>query len=162
MDLFKVYKLWDIEPVRGLGTTLWDSNGVEYTDLYGGHAVISVGHCHPHYVAMIREQLGKLGFYSNAVQNSLQRELASRLGKASGYDDYSLFLCNSGAEANENALKLASFHTGRSRIMCFSKAFHGRTSGAVAVTDNAALRSPFNSAHKVTCVHNNVQLFYDI
>ncbi len=155
MDLFKVYKLWDIEPVRGLGTTLWDSNGVEYTDLYGGHAVISVGHCHPHYVAMIREQLGKLGFYSNAVQNSLQRELASRLGKASGYDDYSLFLCNSGAEANENALKLASFHTGRSRIMCFSKAFHGRTSGAVAVTDNAALRSPFNSAHKVTCVPFN-------
>lgn len=155
MDLFKVYKLWDIEPVRGLGTTLWDKDGVEYTDLYGGHAVISVGHCHPHYVSMLREQLGKLGFYSNAVQNSLQRELASRLGKISGYDGYSLFLCNSGAEANENALKLASFHTGRSRIMCFSKAFHGRTSGAVAVTDNPALRSPFNSTGNVTYVPFN-------
>lgn len=155
MDLFKVYKLWHIEPVRGLGTTLWDKDGVEYTDLYGGHAVISVGHCHPHYVSMLREQLGKLGFYSNAVQNSLQRELASRLGKISGYDGYSLFLCNSGAEANENALKLASFHTGRSRIMCFSKAFHGRTSGAVAVTDNPALRSPFNSTGNVTYVPFN-------
>ena len=113
MDLFKVYKLWDIEPVRGLDTTLWDANGEEYTDLYGGHAVISVGHCHPHYVEAVTMQLGKLGFYSNAVQNSLQKELARKLGKASGYEDYSLFLCNSGAEANENALKLASFQTGR-------------------------------------------------
>lgn len=152
MDLFKVYKLWDIEPVRGLDTTLWDKNGVEYTDLYGGHAVISIGHCHPHYVKMLQDQLTKLGFYSNAVQNSLQRELASRLGKASGYDDYSLFLCNSGAEANENAMKLASFATGRARVLAFRKAFHGRTSGAVAATDNPKLRAPFNSTGNITFV----------
>ena len=150
MDLFKVYKLWDIEPVRGLDTTLWDKNGVEYTDLYGGHAVISVGHCHPHYVKAVTEQLGKLGFYSNAVQNSLQKELARKLGKACGYDDYSLFLCNSGAEANENAMKLASFHTGRARILAFGHAFHGRTSGAVAVTDNPKIQSPFNSTENVS------------
>lgn len=152
MDLFKVYKLWDIEPVRGLDTTLWDKDGVEYTDLYGGHAVISIGHCHPHYVKMLQDQLTKLGFYSNAVQNSLQRELASRLGKASGYDDYSLFLCNSGAEANENAMKLASFATGRARMLAFRKAFHGRTSGAVAATDNPKLRAPFNSTGNITFV----------
>ena len=150
MELFKTYKLWDIEPVRGLGTTLWDRDGKEYTDLYGGHAVISVGHSHPHYVKMLTEQLGRLGFYSNAVQNSLQKELASRLGKISGYDDYSLFLCNSGAEANENAMKLASFHTGKGRILAFRKAFHGRTSGAVAATDNPELRSPFNGCGNVT------------
>lgn len=152
MDLFKVYKLWDIEPVRGLDTTLWDKDGVEYTDLYGGHAVISIGHCHPHYVKMLQDQLTKLGFYSNAVQNSLQRELASRLGKASGYDDYSLFLCNSGAEANENAMKLASFATGRARVLAFRKAFHGRTSGTVAATDNPKLRAPFNSTGNITFV----------
>ena len=152
MDLFKVYKLWDIEPVRGLDTTLWDKDGVEYTDLYGGHAVISIGHCHPHYVKMLQDQLTKLGFYSNAVQNSLQRKLASRLGKASGYDDYSLFLCNSGAEANENAMKLASFATGRARVLAFRKAFHGRTSGAVAATDNPKLRAPFNSTGNITFV----------
>lgn len=152
MDLFKVYKLWDIEPMRGLDTTLWDKDGVEYTDLYGGHAVISIGHCHPHYVKMLQDQLTKLGFYSNAVQNSLQRELASRLGKASGYDDYSLFLCNSGAEANENAMKLASFATGRARVLAFRKAFHGRTSGAVAATDNPKLRAPFNSTGNITFV----------
>lgn len=152
MDLFKVYKLWDIEPVRGLDTTLWDKDGVEYTDLYGGHAVISIGHCHPHYVKMLQDQLTKLGFYSNAVQNTLQRELASRLGKASGYDDYSLFLCNSGAEANENAMKLASFATGRARVLAFRKAFHGRTSGAVAATDNPKLRAPFNSTGNITFV----------
>lgn len=114
MNLFEVYKLWDIEPVRGLDTKLWDKDGIEYTDMYGGHAVISVGHCHPHYVGMLTNQLGKLGFYSNAVQNSLQKELAEKLGKVCGYEDYSLFLCNSGAEANENALKTASFHTGKS------------------------------------------------
>lgn len=152
MDLFKVYKLWDIEPVRGLDTTLWDKDGVEYTDLYGGHAVISIGHCHPHYVKMLQDQLTELGFYSNAVQNSLQRELASRLGKTSGYDDYSLFLCNSGAEANENAMKLASFATGRARVLAFRKAFHGRTSGAVAATDNPKLRAPFNSTGNITFV----------
>ena len=155
MDLFKVYKLWDIEPVKGLDTTLWDKEGNEYTDLYGGHAVISIGHSHPHYVKMLSEQLGKLGFYSNAVQNSLQKELARRLGKACGYEDYSLFLCNSGAEANENAMKAASFHTGRAKMLAFSKAFHGRTSGAVAVTDNPKIRSPFNSCDNVTYVPLN-------
>ncbi len=152
MDLFKVYKLWDIEPVRGLDTTLWDKDGVEYTDLYGGHAVISIGHCHPHYVKMLQEQLTRLGFYSNAVQNSLQQELARRLGKASGYPDYSLFLCNSGAEANENAMKLASFATGRARVLAFGKSFHGRTSGAVAATDNPKIRAPFNSSANVSFV----------
>lgn len=149
MDLFEVYKLWDIEPVRGQDTTLWDKNGVEYTDLYGGHAVISVGHCHPHYVKMLSEQLGKLGFYSNAVQNSLQKELAKHLGKVSGYDDYSLFLCNSGAEANENALKVASFHTGKAKVLAFRKAFHGRTSGAVAATDNPKIQAPFNETSNI-------------
>lgn len=149
MNLFEVYKLWDIEPVKGQDTTLWDKNGVEYTDLYGGHAVISVGHCHPHYVNMLTEQLSKLGFYSNAVQNSLQVELAARLGKLSGYDDYALFLCNSGAEANENALKVASFHTGKAKVLAFRKAFHGRTSGAVAATDNPKIQAPFNSTQNI-------------
>lgn len=149
MNLFEVYKLWDIEPVRGLDTTLWDKDGQVYTDLYGGHAVISVGHCHPHYVKMLQEQLGKLGFYSNAVQNSLQRDLAVRLGKVSGYDDYDLFLCNSGAEANENALKVASFHTGKAKVLAFRKAFHGRTSGAVAATDNPKIQAPFNATENI-------------
>ena len=149
MNLFEVYKLWDIEPVKGLDTKLWDKDGAEYTDLYGGHAVISVGHCHPHYVKMISEQLGKLGFYSNAVQNSLQRDLAQRLGRICGYDDYSLFLCNSGAEANENALKVASFHTGKARVLAFRKAFHGRTSGAVAATDNPKIQAPFNATDNI-------------
>lgn len=155
MDLFKVYKLWDIEPVKGLGTTLWDKDGNEYTDLYGGHAVISVGHCHPHYVKAVTEQLNRLGFYSNAVQNSLQKKLADKLGKACGYDDYSLFLCNSGAEANENAMKLASFQTGRAKVLAFGKAFHGRTSGAVAVTDNPKIQAPFNSTSNVELVPLN-------
>ena len=149
MNLFEVYKLWDIEPVKGLDTTLWDKDGAEYTDLYGGHAVISVGHSHPHYVKMISEQLGKLGFYSNAVQNSLQRDLAQRLGRICGYEDYSLFLCNSGAEANENALKVASFHTGKARVLAFRKAFHGRTSGAVAATDNPKIQAPFNATDNI-------------
>ena len=149
MNLFDVYPLWDIEPVKGLDTTLWDKDGVEYTDLYGGHAVISVGHCHPHYVKMLSEQLSKLGFYSNAVQNSLQRDLAARLGKVSGYDDYALFLCNSGAEANENALKVASFHTGKTKVLAFRKAFHGRTSGAVAATDNPKIQAPFNETANI-------------
>ncbi len=155
MELFEVYKLWDIEPVRGLGTTLWDKNGVEYTDLYGGHAVISIGHCHPHYVKMLSEQLNKLGFYSNAVQNGLQKDLARRLGKVSGYDDYKFFLCNSGAEANENAMKLASFETGRAKVLAFSKAFHGRTSGAVAATDNPKIQSPFNATPNVVFARLN-------
>ncbi|MDD7009569.1 MAG: aminotransferase class III-fold pyridoxal phosphate-dependent enzyme [Candidatus Cryptobacteroides sp.] len=155
MNLFEVYKLWDIEPVKGLDTKLWDKDGVEYTDLYGGHAVISIGHCHPHYVEMLSKQLQRLGFYSNAVQNSLQQELARRLSRISGYPDYKLFLCNSGAEANENAMKLASFATGRSRILAFSKAFHGRTSGAVAATDNPRLRAPFNESDKITFIPLN-------
>lgn len=155
MNLFEVYKLWDIEPVKGAGTTLWDKDGNEYTDLYGGHAVISVGHCHPHYVKKITEQLGRLGFYSNAVQNSLQKELAEKLGKISGYDDYALFLCNSGAEANENAMKTASFHTGRSKVLAFCKSFHGRTSGAVAATDNPKIQAPFNKTENVVFVPLN-------
>ena len=152
MDLFNVYKRWDIEPVKGSGSTLWDKDGQEYLDLYGGHAVISVGHCHPKYVAAITEQIGKLGFYSNAVQNCLQDTLAAKLGRISGYDAYHLFLCNSGAEANENALKLASFHTGRSKVLAFGGAFHGRTAGAVSVTDNPKIRAPFNATPNVAFV----------
>ena len=155
MNLFDVYPLWDIEPVKGLDTTLWDKNGEVYTDLYGGHAVISVGHSHPHYVKMISEQLSNLGFYSNAVQNSLQRDLAARLGKVCGYDDYALFLCNSGAEANENALKVASFHTGKAKVLAFRKAFHGRTSGAVAATDNPKIQAPFNETANIVFVPLN-------
>lgn len=149
MDLFEVYKLWDIEPIKGSGTTLWDKDGNIYTDLYGGHAVISVGHCHPHYVKKVQEQAATLGFYSNAVQNSLQKELAAKLGKLCGYDDYALFLCNSGAEANENALKVASFHTGKPKVLAFNKAFHGRTSGAVAATDNPKIQAPFNKTGNI-------------
>ena len=152
MDLFNVYKRWDIEPVRGSGSTLWDAAGQEYLDLYGGHAVISIGHSHPHYVEAISKQIAKLGFYSNAVQNSLQDTLAQKLGVISEYPDYHLFLCNSGAEANENALKLASFHTGRAKVLAFGAAFHGRTSGAVSVTDNSKIRAPFNETDKVTFV----------
>ena len=155
MNLFEVYKLWDIEPVKGLDTTLWDKDGVEYTDLYGGHAVISIGHCHPHYVARLTEQAGRLGFYSNAVRNGLQTELARRLGQACGYPDHNLFLCNSGAEANENALKVASFATGRAKVLAFGKAFHGRTSGAVSATDNPSIRAPFNVSDNVTFVALN-------
>ena len=128
MKLFDVYPLFDVNIVKGKGCAVWDADGQEYLDLYGGHAVISIGHCHPHYVEMMTSQLGKLGFYSNSVQNKLQVELAQRLGKASGYDDYQLFLVNSGAEANENALKLASFTNGRKRVLSAQKAFHGRTS----------------------------------
>ena len=152
MDLFNVYKRWNIEPVKGSGSTLWDKDGQEYLDLYGGHAVISVGHCHPKYVAAVTEQVGKLGFYSNAVQNGLQETLAAKLGKISGYDSYHLFLCNSGAEANENALKLASFQTGRAKVLAFGGAFHGRTSGAVAATDNPKIRAPFNATPNVSFV----------
>lgn len=152
MDLFNVYKRWNIEPVKGSGSTLWDKDGQEYLDLYGGHAVISIGHSHPKYVAAIKEQLGKLGFYSNAVQNGLQDTLAAKLGKISGYDSYHLFLCNSGAEANENALKLASFQTGRAKVLAFGGAFHGRTSGAVAATDNPKIRAPFNATPNVSFV----------
>lgn len=150
MNLFDVYTLWNIEPVRAKGCRLWDKNGTEYLDFYGGHAVISIGHTHPEYTRMLKEQIDKLGFYSNSVINSLQQEVADKLGELCGYPDYALFLCNSGAEANENALKLASFHTGKKRVIAFREAFHGRTSGAVAVTDNPAIQSPFNTGHEVT------------
>lgn len=150
MDLFQVYSLLDMEPVKACGAYLWDKNGEEYLDFYGGHAVISIGHTHPHYVAKITEQLGRIGFYSNAVVNNLQRELAEKLGELAGYPDYELFLCNSGAEANENALKLASFTTGRSRVLAMRGAFHGRTSMAVAATDNPAIQAPVNRTDKVT------------
>ena len=150
MELFDVYSLFNVTPVRAKGCTVWDDKGQEYLDLYGGHAVISVGHSHPHYVAALTEQLNKIGFYSNSVRNPLQEELARRLGEACGYEDYSLFLDNSGAESNENAAKLASFHTGKDRIIAFRKSFHGRTSGAVALTDNPAIVSPFNAHHRVT------------
>lgn len=150
MKLFDVYPLYDVEPVKAYDSTVVDKNGVEYLDLYGGHAVISIGHSHPHYVKKITEQIEKIGFYSNAVHNSLQTELAEKLGKASGYEDYQLFLCNSGAEANENALKLASFYTGKSRVIAFHNGFHGRTSAAVAVTDNQSINSPLNKQQNVT------------
>lgn len=150
MELFKVYSLLDMEPVKAHGAYLWDRDGVEYLDFYGGHAVISIGHTHPHYVEMISSQLSKIGFYSNAVINTLQEKLAHKLGELSGYDDYTLFLCNSGAEANENALKLASFTTGRERVLAMHGAFHGRTSLAVAVTDNPAIQAPVNRTDKVT------------
>lgn len=150
MELFDVYSLFNVTPVRAKGCKVWDDKGQEYLDLYGGHAVISVGHCHPHYNEVLTDQLGKIGFYSNSVRNPLQEELARRIGIASGYEDYSLFLDNSGAESNENAAKLASFHTGRDRIVAFKRSFHGRTSGAVAMTDNPSIVSPFNAHHKVT------------
>ena len=152
MNLFDVYSLYDIEPVAGKGNYVYTADGTEYLDLYGGHAVISVGHSHPHYIKTISEQLAKLGFYSNSVQNSLQQRLADLIGELSGYDDYQLFLCNSGAEANENAIKLASFHTGRKRLLAFSKAFHGRTSGAVAATANPKIIAPFNQTDNVVHV----------
>ena len=155
MKLFDVYSLLDMEPVKAQGAYLWDKNGVEYLDFYGGHAVISIGHTHPHYVEKISEQLSKIGFYSNAVINSLQVELAEKLGELSGYDDYELFLCNSGAEANENALKLASFATGRERVLAMHGAFHGRTSLAVAISDNPAIQAPVNKTDKVSYIDLN-------
>jgi acetylornithine aminotransferase len=155
MNLFDVYSLYNIEPIKGNGCYVYDAEGTEYLDLYGGHAVISIGHAHPRYVEAISAQVAKLGFYSNSVQNSLQVELAKRLGRVSGYDDYSLFLCNSGAEANENAFKLASFQTGKSKVLAFSHSFHGRTSGAVAATDNPKIVSPFNRTENVVFVPLN-------
>ena len=150
MKLFDVYPLYDINIVRGKGCKVWDENGQEYLDLYGGHAVISIGHSHRHYVEALTNQLGKLGFYSNSVINRLQAEFAGRLGKACGYDDYQLFLINSGAEANENAMKLASFTNGRKRILSIQKAFHGRTSLAVEATDNPKIIAPINDNGHVT------------
>lgn len=144
MKLFDVYPLFDLCIVKGKGCHVWDEQNNEYLDLYGGHAVISIGHAHPHYVEMVSKQVATLGFYSNSVINKLQQEVAERLGRLSGYENYSLFLINSGAEANENALKLASFYNGRKRIVSFSKAFHGRTSAAVRVTDNPKIIAPIN------------------
>ena len=150
MKLFDVYPLFDINIVKGRGCTVWDDKSQDYLDLYGGHAVISIGHCHPHYVEALKSQLDRLGFYSNSVVNTLQQQLAARMGKACGYDDYQLFLINSGAEANENAMKLASFHTGRKRILSAQKAFHGRTSLAVEATDNPKIIAPVNANGHVT------------
>ena len=149
MKLFDVYPLFDVNIVKGKGCKVWDNKGQEYLDLYGGHAVISIGHSHPHYIEKVTEQLGKIAFYSNSVINKLQVELAERLGKISGYDDYQLFLINSGAEANENALKLASFKTGNTRVLSCERAFHGRTSLAVEVTNNPKIVAPINDNHHV-------------
>ena len=155
MKLFDVYPLLDMEPVKAQGAYLWDKNGVEYLDFYGGHAVISIGHTHPHYVEKITDQLSKIGFYSNAVINSLQVELAEKIGYLCGYPDYELFLCNSGAEANENAVKLASFTTGRERVLAMHSAFHGRTSMAVALSDNPNIQAPVNKTPNVTFIDLN-------
>lgn len=150
MKLFDVYPLYNVEPVNAYDCIVVDKNGKEYLDMYGGHAVISIGHSHPHYVKRLKEQIEKIGFYSNAVQNSLQTKLAEKLGALSGYEEYQLFLCNSGAEANENALKLASFYTGKSRVVAFNNGFHGRTSAAVAATDNTKINAPLNTQQEVT------------
>lgn len=158
MKLFDVYPLFDVNIVKGKGCHVWDDKGQEYLDLYGGHAVISIGHAHPHYVEAISRQVATLGFYSNSVINKLQQEVADRMGALCGYDDYQLFLINSGAEANENALKLASFHNGRTRMVSFSKAFHGRTSLAVEVTDNPKIIAPINdNGHVVYLPLNDVE-----
>lgn len=155
MKLFDVYPLMNIVPVKAKGSYLWDKNGKEYLDLYGGHAVISIGHSHPHYIEKLSTQLNAIGFYSNSVINPLQEELATKLGKLSGYHDYSLFLCNSGAEANENALKLASFHNGRKKVIAFHKSFHGRTSLAVASTDDSKIQAEINKTHEVIILPMN-------
>jgi len=155
MNLFDVYPLYDVTPVSAKGIVVTDDKGQKYLDFYGGHAVISIGHSHPHYVKRLKDQLDKIGFYSNAVQNPLQVQLANKLGVLSGCKDYNLFLCNSGAEANENALKMASFQTGKTRIIAFKNGFHGRTSAAVAATDNMAINAPLNKQQKVTIIPLN-------
>jgi acetylornithine/N-succinyldiaminopimelate aminotransferase len=163
MKLFDVYPLFNIAPVKAEGCWLWDDKGEKYLDLYGGHAVISIGHSHPKYVRALTDQLNNIAFYSNSIRNPIQEQLAQKLGQFSGYPDYQLFLCNSGAEANENALKVASFVTGRKKIVAFRKAFHGRTSGAVAVTDNPKIVSPFNADHEVVFVPmNDEAAFLDV
>ncbi|MDE5491940.1 aspartate aminotransferase family protein [Elizabethkingia meningoseptica] len=155
MNLFDVYSLFDLTPVKAEASYLWDDKGEKYLDLYGGHAVISVGHSHPHYVKTISEQLQNIGFYSNSVHIPIQDQVAKLLGKLSGYDNYQLFLCNSGAEANENAIKLASFHNGKKKVISFSKAFHGRTSAAVAATDDASIVAPVNETENILFVEFN-------
>lgn len=158
MNLFNVYPLFNINPVKAKGSFLWDEKGDKYLDFYGGHAVISIGHNHPHYQAKLKDQLEKISFYSNSVQNELQTELAEKLGELSGYENYNLFLCNSGAEANENALKLASFHNGKSKVLYFSGSFHGRTSAAVSVTDNPKIVAPVNYSERfIKSEWNNVE-----
>ena len=158
MNLFNVYPLFNINPVKAQGSFLWDDKGEKYLDFYGGHAVISIGHNHPYYQNKLKDQLEKISFYSNSVQNELQTELAEKLGKLSGYEDYNLFLCNSGAEANENALKLASFHNGKSKVLYFSGSFHGRTSAAVSVTDNPKIVAPVNFSERfIKSEWNDVQ-----
>jgi acetylornithine/N-succinyldiaminopimelate aminotransferase len=149
MSLFNVYPIYNITPVKALGAKVWDDKGQEYLDFYGGHGVISAGHSHPDYVQAVSEQVAKIGFYSNSIQNPLQEELGVKLPQQSGYPDFTLFLCNSGAEANENALKLASFHNGKKKAIAFKKAFHGRTSAAVAATDNPSIVAPLNAGHEV-------------
>ncbi|MCC6584157.1 MAG: aminotransferase class III-fold pyridoxal phosphate-dependent enzyme, partial [Chitinophagales bacterium] len=144
MKLFDVYPLFDVNLVNGEGSFVYDDKGTKYLDLYGGHAVISIGHAHPYYINKLEKQIHQLSFYSNSVHIDIQQKLADKLGQLSGYDDYSLFLCNSGAEAVENALKVASFHNNRKKVIAFRGAFHGRTSGAVAVTDNAKIKPPVN------------------
>ena len=155
MKLFDVYPLMNVTPLKAEGCYVWDKEGRKYLDLYGGHAVISIGHSHPHYIKRITSQLNNIGFYSNSVQNPLQLELAEKLGEVCGLSDYSLFLCNSGAEANENALKLASFHTGKSRLIAFRKAFHGRTSAVVSATDNPKIQAGVNKGHQVSFLELN-------
>lgn len=155
MNLFDVYPLYNVTPVAAKGIVVTDDKDQEYLDYYGGHAVISIGHSHPHYVKRLKDQLDKMGFYSNAVQNPLQVELAAKLGQLSDCENYNLFLCNSGAEANENALKMASFHTGKTRIIAFKNGFHGRTSAAVAATDNEKINAPLNKQQKVTILPLN-------
>ncbi|WP_420320494.1 aspartate aminotransferase family protein [Flagellimonas sp.] len=160
MKLFDVYPLYDVTPVSAKGIEVVDDKGTTYLDFYGGHAVISIGHSHPHYVARLKDQLEKIGFYSNSIQNPLQQQLAKKLGKLSNCEDYQLFMCNSGAEANENALKLASFHTGKSKVIAFKNGFHGRTSAAVAVTDNPSINAPINLQQEVTFLElNNFEAF---
>lgn len=162
MKLFDVYPLFNITPVKASGSWLWDDQGQKYLDLYGGHAVISIGHAHPHYVRALKDQLDRISFYSNSVQNPLQVKLAEKLGQMSGYPDHQLFLCNSGAEANENAMKLASFVTGRKRIIAFRKSFHGRTSGAVAATDNPKVVAPFNAGHDIVFLPLNDEQAFSV
>ncbi|MBQ0116719.1 MAG: aspartate aminotransferase family protein [Flavobacterium sp.] len=154
-NLFDVYPVYDIAPEKAFMAKVWDNNGKEYLDFYGGHGVISIGHTHPNYVKAITEQVNKIGFYSNSIINPIQEEFATKLAQTSGYDDYTVFLCNSGAEANENALKLASFHNGKSKVIAFNKAFHGRTSASVAVTDNKKIVAPINANHQVVFVPLN-------
>ncbi|MXN93124.1 aminotransferase class III-fold pyridoxal phosphate-dependent enzyme [Flavobacterium sp. Sd200] len=160
MSLFNVYPIYNITPVKALGAKVWDDKGTKYLDFYGGHGVISAGHSHPDYVKAITKQVNKIGFYSNSIQNPIQESLATKLTQLSGYPDYTLFLCNSGAEANENALKLASFHNGKKKVIAFKKSFHGRTSAAVAATDNPKIVAPLNAGHEVVFLPlNNLDAF---